>query len=114
MYSNIGLMLSETTTSMRAVTVSSKYYGVHGMWVILTPPAKPLESHEDDISLLTDCESTLQAIHKWVGCRAKLNLSKSPDADVLKKIIIKLAKESPSGSSDSTSEGQSPQGGPTQ
>jgi hypothetical protein len=32
----------------------------------------------------------LQAIHRWIGCGAKLNLSKSPDADVLKKIIIKL------------------------
>ena len=34
----------------------------------------------------------LQAIHRWIGCGAKLILSKSPDADVLKKIIIKLQK----------------------
>jgi hypothetical protein len=48
--------------------------------------------HEDHLNLLylTDSEATLQDIHKWIGCGAKLNLSKSPDADVLKKIIIKL------------------------
>ena len=41
---------------------------------------------------MTDSETTLQPIHKWVGCGAKLNLSKSTDVDVLKKIIIKLQK----------------------
>jgi hypothetical protein len=48
--------------------------------------------HEDDVNLLflTDSEASLQAIHKWVGCGSKLNLSKSPDVDVLKRIIIKL------------------------
>jgi hypothetical protein len=42
---------------------------------------------------LTDSEASLQAIiaiHKWVGCGAKLNLSKTPDADVLKEIVINL------------------------
>jgi hypothetical protein len=53
-----------------------------------------LEDHGDDISLLhlTDSETILQAIHRWIGCGAKLNLSKSPDADVLKRIITKLQK----------------------
>jgi hypothetical protein len=53
-----------------------------------------LEDHGDDINLLylTDSESILQAIHRWIGCGSKLNLSKSPDADVLKKIIVKLQK----------------------
>jgi ribonuclease HI len=37
-------------------------------------------------------QATVQAIRKWIGCGAKLNLSKSPDADVLKKIILKLQK----------------------
>jgi ribonuclease HI len=41
---------------------------------------------------LTDSESILQVIHRWIGCGVKLNLSKSPDADVLKEIIIKLQK----------------------
>jgi len=56
--------------------------------------AECLEDHDEDISLLylTDSEAILQAIHRWIGCGAKLNLSKSPDADVLKKIIIKLQK----------------------
>jgi hypothetical protein len=40
---------------------------------------------------LTDNETILQVIHRWIGCGAKLN-SKSPDVDVLKKIIIKLQK----------------------
>ena len=53
-----------------------------------------LDSHEDDINLLylTDSEVTLQVIHKLVGCGVKLNLSKSTDVDVLKRIIIKLQK----------------------
>ena len=53
-----------------------------------------LEAHDDHIDLLylTDSEATLQAIHKWIGGGAKLNLSRSPDADVLKAIILKLQK----------------------
>ena len=33
-----------------------------------------LEAHEDHIDLLylTDSEASLQAIHKWIGCGAKL------------------------------------------
>jgi hypothetical protein len=56
--------------------------------------AECLEDHGDDINLLylTDSEAILQAIHRWIGCGAKLNLSKAPDADVLKRIIIKLQK----------------------
>ena len=37
-------------------------------------------------------EASLQGIHKWTGGGAKLNLSKSPDADVLKAIVSKLQK----------------------
>jgi hypothetical protein len=54
--------------------------------------AECLEDHDDDVSLLylTHHEAILQDIHRWIGSGAKLNLSKSPDADVLKKIIKKL------------------------
>ena len=41
---------------------------------------------------LTDSETSLQAINKWVGGGAKLNLNKTPDADILKAIVIKLQK----------------------
>lgn len=41
---------------------------------------------------LTDSEGTLQAINKWVGVGAKLNLARTSDADVLKAIILKLQK----------------------
>ena len=53
-----------------------------------------LESHDDRTNLLylTDSEATLQAIHKWIGGGSKLNLSRSPDADVLKTMILKLQK----------------------
>jgi ribonuclease HI len=53
-----------------------------------------LEDHGDDINLLylTDNEAILQVIHRWIGYGAKLNLSKTPDVDVLKRIIIKLQK----------------------
>ncbi len=53
-----------------------------------------MEAHDNHIDLLylTDSEVSLQAIHKWIGCGAKLNLSKSPDADVLKAIILKLRR----------------------
>ena len=53
-----------------------------------------LEAYEDhvDFLYLTDSEASLQAIHKWIGCGARLNLSKSPDADILKAIILKLQK----------------------
>jgi hypothetical protein len=37
-------------------------------------------------------DSSLHEIHQWIGCGAKLNLSKSPDADILKAIILKLQK----------------------
>ncbi len=37
-----------------------------------------LEAHEDHVDLLylTDSETSLQSIHKWIGCGARLNLSK--------------------------------------
>ena len=45
-----------------------------------------LEAHQDHENLLylTDSEATLQAINKWIGGGAKLNLARTPDADVLK------------------------------
>ena len=53
-----------------------------------------LEAHDDHIDLLflTDSEATLQSIHKWIDGGSKLNLSRSPDADVLETIILKLQK----------------------
>jgi ribonuclease HI len=53
-----------------------------------------LEEHEDHVDLLylTDSEASLQVIHKWIGCGANLNLSKSPDTDILNPIILKLQK----------------------
>ena len=53
-----------------------------------------MEAHDDHIDLLylTDRETSLQAIHKWIKVGAKLNLSKSPDADVLKAIVLKLQR----------------------
>jgi hypothetical protein len=53
-----------------------------------------LEVHVDHVDLLylTDSEAFLQAIHKWIVCGANLNLSKSPDVDILKAIILKLQK----------------------
>ena len=58
-----------------------------------------LESHDDHIDLLylTDSETSLQAIHKWIGGGAKLNLSKSTDTDVLKSIILKLQRRAKTG-----------------
>jgi hypothetical protein len=53
-----------------------------------------LEVHQDHENLLylTDDEATLQVINKWIGGGAKLSLTRSPDGDVLKTIIIKLQK----------------------
>ncbi len=53
----------------------------------------------------------LSANHPGIGCGAKLNLSKSPDADVLKAIVLKLQKRVESGAvtlliKDLTEEGQ--------
>jgi ribonuclease HI len=60
-----------------------------------------LDGYEDNISLLylTDSEATLQAIRKWIDCGAKVNLSKSPNADVLKQIILELQKRVEAGAS---------------
>ena len=53
-----------------------------------------MESHDDHVDLLylTDSETSLQSIHKWIGCGTKLNLSKSPDTDILKVFVLKLQK----------------------
>jgi hypothetical protein len=80
-------------------TRNSRKMGREDEGVIPTRPdmvalTECLEDHGDEISLryLTNSEAILQAIHRWIGCGAKLNLSKSPDADVLKRIIIELQK----------------------
>jgi hypothetical protein len=51
-----------------------------------------LEVHPDNENLLylTDSETTLQSISKWIGGGAKLSLAKTTDADVLRTIIVKL------------------------
>ena len=53
-----------------------------------------LESQDDHIDLLylTESEESLQAIHKWIGCGAKMNLSKSTNEDVLKAMTLKLQR----------------------
>ena len=53
-----------------------------------------MESHDDHVDLLylTNSETSLQSIHKWIGCGTKLNLSKSPDTDILKVFVLKLQK----------------------
>ena len=48
--------------------------------------------HDDHIVVLNGQRSIPQAIRKWVGVGAKLNLHKSPDADVLKEIVLKFQK----------------------
>ncbi len=51
-----------------------------------------LETHPDNENLLylTDSETTLHAINKWIGGGAKLSLTKTADADVLRAMIVKL------------------------
>ncbi len=51
-----------------------------------------LETHADNENLLylTDSETTLQVINKWIGEGAKLSLEKTEDADILRVIIVKL------------------------
>jgi ribonuclease HI len=51
-----------------------------------------LEEHADNENLLylTDIETTLQAINKWIGEGAKLSLEKTEDTDILRVIIVKL------------------------
>ena len=60
-----------------------------------------LEAHQDHENLLclTDSETTLQTINKWIGGGAKLSLARSPDGGVLKAIIIKLQKRVKAGAS---------------
>ena len=60
-----------------------------------------LEAHQDHENLLylTDSETTLQDMNKWIGGGTKLSLTRSPDGDVLKAIIIKLQKRVKAGAS---------------
>jgi ribonuclease HI len=53
-----------------------------------------LQAHQDHENLLylTDSETTLQAINKWIGGGAKLSLAKTADEDILRVIVIKLQK----------------------
>ena len=66
-----------------------------------------LESHQDHENLLylTDSETSLQVINKWIGGGAKLNLTRSPDGDVLKGIIIKLQRRVKAWVSNPTDQG---------
>ncbi len=51
-----------------------------------------LEAYPDNENLLylTDSETTLQAINKWIGGGTKLSLEKTTDVDILREIVIKL------------------------
>jgi ribonuclease HI len=51
-----------------------------------------LESHPDNENLLylTDSETTLQTVNKWIGGGAELSLAKTTDVDILRTIIVKL------------------------
>jgi ribonuclease HI len=53
-----------------------------------------LETHQDHENLLylTDSETTLQTINKWIGGGGKLSLAKETDTDILRVIVIKLQK----------------------
>ncbi len=53
-----------------------------------------LESHPDNENLLylTDSETTLQAINKWIEGGSKLSLAKTSDTDILGVIIVKLQR----------------------
>jgi hypothetical protein len=44
----------------------------------------------DNLLYLTDSDTTLQIINKWIGGGAKLRLVKTVDADILRVIVIKL------------------------
>jgi hypothetical protein len=50
-----------------------------------------LEVHPDNENLLylTDNETTLQTVNKWIGGGAKLSLAKTTDTDILRTIIVK-------------------------
>ncbi len=63
-----------------------------------------LETHDDHIDLLylTDSETSLQVIHKWIGDGSKLNLFRSPDVDILKTIVLKLQKRLEAGATTLT------------
>ncbi len=49
-----------------------------------------LETHPDNENLLylTDSETTLQVINKWIGGGEKLRLANTADADILRVIVI--------------------------
>ncbi len=51
-----------------------------------------LETHPENENLLylTDSETTLQSINKWIGRGVKLSLAKTTDVDILRVIVIKL------------------------
>jgi hypothetical protein len=53
-----------------------------------------LEVHQDHENLLylTDNDTTLQTTNKWIGGGAKLSLTKTAEADILRFIVIKLQK----------------------
>ena len=73
-----------------------------------------METHDDHIDLLylTDNETSLQAIHKWIVGGSKLYLSKSTDANVLKTIVLNLPKRVEVGSTTLLTKVKGPPWGP--
>ncbi len=75
-----------------------------------------LETHPDHENLLylTDSEAALQVINKWIGGGAKLSLTKTADADILRVIIVKLQRSSEGEGSNPVDQGESTSWMPTQ
>ncbi len=75
-----------------------------------------LEAHPDNENLLylTDSEVTLQGINKWIGGGAKLSLTKTADADILRSIIVKTTTTSEDEGSNPVDQGESTSRMPTQ
>jgi hypothetical protein len=64
-----------------------------------------LVTHQDhqNLQYLTDSETTLQDINKWIGGGTKLSLVKTTDTDILKAIVIKLQESNLPDQSESAS-----------
>jgi hypothetical protein len=74
----LSLPLLQEQHTLHASKVGREDEGVSSNRPELVALVECLDSHEDNINLLylTDSEATLQAIRKWIGYGAKLNLSK--------------------------------------
>lgn len=78
----------EVFSTDKATKATSCGFKIKGWWRKKAHPDHTTQAI--DLLSLNDSEASLQVIHKWIRCGAKLNLSKTPDADVLKEIVIKL------------------------